>query len=296
MLEKIQGVIPAVVTPFTGTDELDQMALRKIVEYLVENGVHGIMTTGGTGEFVHLSEDEKKKTIRTVVDEVNGKVPVIAGTSACSTREAIMLSKYAEDAGADGVIATPPFYFRLPRESIIGHYKSIAQSIAIALVAYNNPIYTGNPMDPALIAELTGIENMVGLKQSESDIGQFIELVRLTGDRLSLLTGIDSQFYPSLCVGGKGVFSTAACIAPKQMVELYSNFERGNLTKAFEIHRNLQDLNRFLEYDPGYVAPCKEAMMMLGLPAGNVRQPLPSLTSRERGELRKALICLGLLK
>lgn len=293
--QDVYGVIPALVTPFDERDKLNEGAIRKLTQYVLNNGVHALMTTGGNGEFPHLMREEKQRVIQIVVEETSGRVPVIAGTAACSTREAILLSQDAKEAGADAVIVTPPYYFTLPDSSLYEFYRDLATASPLPVIVYNNPAYTGNPLSPALIARLADIANIIGLKQSESDLGQLVEVLRLVGDRMSICTGIDSQFYASLCVGAKGVFSTAACIVPRQMVALYDAAQAGRYIEAREQHTQLQPLNRFLEYDPGYVAPCKDALNLLGLPAGRVRAPFPDVTASEHQELRQVLVALEMI-
>lgn len=292
---ELRGVVVAIVTPFTEDEKLDKESLKRITNYLLGKGVHGIMTTGGTGEGPHLLREERKAVTQVVVETVRGQIPVIAGTAACSTMETILLTKDAAEVGADAAIVTPPFYFTLPDNCLYEHYERLAASVDIPVIIYNNPLYTGNNLQPELIAKLTDIDGIIGLKQSNADLGQLVEVIRLVGNKISILTGIDSQFYPSLCAGSKGIFSTAAGVVPQQMVDLFNAFVKGNHQAASAIHMKLQSLNRFFEYDPGYVAPCKEALKMLGLPAGPVRQPLPHLTEQHKTQIRQALSNLGLL-
>jgi 4-hydroxy-tetrahydrodipicolinate synthase len=291
----LRGVIPAIVTPFTEDGGVNESGLRKLTDYVIDGGVHGIMTSGGTGEFPHLSREEKRFVTSVVVDQARGRVPVIAGTAACSTREAILLSQDAEEAGAEAVIVTAPYYFILPEDALFEHYEAIADATSLPVVLYNNPTYTGNNMSPQLMARLASNPGIIGVKQSNADMGQLVEVIRLVGSDFAVLTGIDSQFYPVLCVGGVGIFSTAASVVPRQMVDLYRAFVDGRQEEARELHMRLQELNRFLEYDPGYVAPCKEALTLLGMPAGPVRKPLPALSAAEREGIKQALIELDLL-
>jgi 4-hydroxy-tetrahydrodipicolinate synthase len=291
----LEGIIPALVTPFTSNDEVDQVALRRLIQYVLENGVHGVMTTGGNGEFPHLLREERMKVLEVSVDEVNGRVPVIACTSACSVKEAVLLGKHAKDTGADALILVPPYYYKLPEESLFDFYKHIAEAVDLPIVVYNNPSYTGHNISPGLMERIAKIPGIVGLKQSNPDLSQTLEILRLVGDRISVLTGIDSQLFPVLSIGGRGVFSTAACVMPRHMVEVYEAFRKGEFEKAFRLHMRIQVLNRFFEYEPGYVAPCKEALAMIGIPCGSVRAPLPPLKEKERAELREALKYVGLL-
>lgn len=294
--QDLRGVIPALVTPFKQNGQLSEDSLRKITNYVLENGVHAIMTTGGNGEFPHLLREERERVTRTVVEVAKGQVPVIACTAACSTMEAILLTKDAEEAGADAAILTPPYYFPLNEEILHEYFREVAANINLPLIIYNNPSYTGNNLSPALIAKLAALDGIIGLKQSNSDLGQLVEVIRLTTNKFPALTGIDSQFYPSLCTGSTGIFSTAACIVPGQMVELFNAFTKDDHKTALAIHNKLQNLNRFLDYDPGYVQPCKEAMEMLGLPAGPARKPLLPLNEQQKTQIRQTLVDLGLLK
>ena len=294
---RLRGVIPAIPTPFTADGrDVDGSALRRIVRYVIDGGVHGIMTTGGTGEFPHLSRDERRQVTEVVVDEASGAVPVLAGTAACSTWEAIALTKDAAQAGADAAIVTPPYYFGIPEDQIIQHFRDIAAAAILPIVVYNNPLYTGNNLSPQAIAELMSVDGIIGLKQSNPDLGSLVEAIRLSETGCPLLTGIDSQFLAALSVGSPGIFSTAAAIAPMQMVHLYDLAREGEGAAALTQHKLLQGLNRFLEYDPGYVSPTKEALEMIGLSCGPVRRPLPDFPDDQRPALRQALGNLALLE
>ena len=145
-----------------------------------------------------------------------------------------------------------------------------------------------------MLAKIAEINGIIGVKQSQYDISQTLQMIRLVGHKISVLTGIDSQFFQVLMIGGRGIFSTAASVMPRQMVAIYDAIQEGNPKKALEIQTNVQILNRFFEYDPGYVAPCKEALTMMGIPVGNARSPLPRLTNEERTSLHTAMERLGL--
>ena len=289
----IKGIIAAIATPFKSNEELDIEGLRTLTRYLIDGGVDGIMAVGGTGEFPHLDREEKKIVIQTIAEEVKGGVPVIAGTAACSTRESLQLMKDAQAAGADAAIMVPPYYFALEDGALLFHFKNLAEAKILPVVVYNNPLYTGNPMNPGLLSDLMRIDNIIGLKQSSSDMGQLVEVIRLTEAGASICTGIDSQFFPALMTGAQGIYSTAASVIPKQMKQIYELFCRGAFQEAQRLHLKIQELNRFLEYDPGYVSPAKEALRLLGLPAGPVRRPMPELTESQQEGLRKSLENIG---
>jgi 4-hydroxy-tetrahydrodipicolinate synthase len=296
--DRLRGVIPAIPTPFTADGrDVDEAALRRIARHVVDGGVHGIMTTGGTGEVPHLSREERAKVTEIVASEVAGAAPIYAGTAACATWEAIALMEDAAKAGADSAILTPPFYFGIPEDMLFRHFEDVAAAGVLPVVVYNNPLYTGNDLSPQLIASLMELPNVIGLKQSDSDLGALVESLRLaTGSGRSLCTGIDSQFYAALTVGARGIFSTAASIVPSQMVRLFELVESGDHDGARAQHELLQPLNRFLEYDPGYVSPTKEALEMMGIGCGPVRRPLPDFPEEERPALREALAALGALE
>ncbi len=291
----VKGVIAAIATPFKENEDLDLDGLKKLTRYLIDGGVDGIMAVGGTGEFPHLDREEKKMAIQAISEETKGNVPVIANTSACSTRETLQLMRDAKDVGADAAIMVPPYYFVLDDNALLFHFKSVAEEKILPVVVYNNPLYTGNSMGPALLAQLMAVPNIIGLKQSQVDMGQLVEVIRLTEIDASLCTGIDSQFFPALMVGAKGIYSTAASVIPKQMKEIYTLYTEGKIQEAKALHIKVQVVNRFLEYDPGYVSPAKEALRMIGLPAGPVRRPMPELTKEQKEGLRQALNAIGAL-
>jgi 4-hydroxy-tetrahydrodipicolinate synthase len=292
-LQALRGVIPAIATPFDADGNLDLSAIARLTRWLVDSGVHAIMTAGGTGEFPHLDRAERRELTRAVVQEAAGRVPVIAGTAACSTREALLLCQDAASVGADAVISVPPFYFPLPDAAIAAFFSAVGDGSPLPVFAYNNPLYTGNAMSPALIADVLSHDNLVGLKQSESDLGQLVEVIHevrvVRGLSRSLCTGIDSQFAAAVAAGADGIFSTAAGIVPAAVVQLYGLAAGQDQGAAAELQLQLQPLNRFLEYDPGYVAPAKEALRMLKIDVGDPRAPLPTLTPGERSRLAAAL-------
>jgi 4-hydroxy-tetrahydrodipicolinate synthase len=292
-LQQLRGVVPAVVTPFDADDGVDLKAAAQLTNRLVDGGVHGIMTTGGTGEFPHLDRAERFELTREVAEAADGRVPVIAGCAACSTREVLLLCDDAARAGASAVIMVPPYYFPLPESAIAAFFAFAADRSALPVFVYNNPLYTGNGMSPALIADILEHPHIVGLKQSESDLGQLVEVIHEVRNvralSRSICTGIDSQFAAAVAMGADGIYSTAAGLVPELMVRLFSLAAAGNAAETARLQMELQPLNRFLEYDPGYVAPAKEGLRILGIDVGQPRHPLPGLTADELKGLEAAL-------
>ena len=293
--ETLRGVNVAIVTPFQDNQDVDLSGAKQLTRFLIDAGVHGIMTTGGNGEFPHMLPDEKKAVTAAIVEEAAGAIPIIGGTAAAGTREAVLLAQDAKDVGADGLIVTAPYYFQVSEDALFAHYETIATEVDLPLVLYNNPLYTGNHITPALIDRLAAVPNVIGLKQSDADFGILMENIRMNGDKVAVLTGIDSQFYAALASGATGIFSTAACVIPREMVAIYDLVQSQSFEEARRLQLRLQALNRYLEYDPGYVGPCKAALRMLGLPAGPVRGPLPEVTPEEEAGVRAGLAELGLL-
>jgi 4-hydroxy-tetrahydrodipicolinate synthase len=293
----LRGIIPAIVTPFDADGQVDHGTLEALAVRLADGGVHAIMSTGGTGEFPHLTPEERLEAIATIVRAVGDRVPVIAGTAACELSATLRLAEQAAQAGADAIISVPPFYFPLPDAALVRYFTELADGAGLPLYIYNNPLYTGNPLKPEVVVELLGLPNVVGLKQSEGDLGQLVEIIHqarvVEGLDKGLFTGIDSQLTGALASGADGVFSTAAGIVPRQVVELFDAAERGEYAEARRLQMLLQPLNRFLEYDPGYVAPAKEALRMIGLEVGEPRPPLPLLDAAQREALHDALTALG---
>ena len=291
----LRGVNVAIVTPFQANHDIDLEGVKQLTRFLIDAGVHGIMTTGGNGEFPHMLREEKQAVTAAIVEEAAGAIPIIAGTAASGTREAVLLGQDAKAVGADGTIVTAPYYFQVSEDALFAHYETIATQVDLPLVLYNNPLYTGNEITPALIDRLAAVPNVIGLKQSNADFGILMENIRMNGDKIAVLTGIDSQFYAALAAGATGIFSTAACVIPREMVAIYDLVKAGSFEEARVLQLKLQALNRYLEYDPGYVGPCKAALRMLGLPAGPVRGPLPEVTPAEEAGVRGGLEALGLV-
>jgi dihydrodipicolinate synthase/N-acetylneuraminate lyase len=298
-LGTLRGVIAAIATPFNQDGSLNLETLERLTDLLIQRGVHGIMAAGGTGEFPSLSEKERLQVAEAIVRAARGRAVVFANTTACATEDAVRLAHGAAETGADAIISVPPYYFPLSEAALRGYFVTLADRSPLPLFIYNNPGYTGNPMPPALLVDLLQHPNILGLKQSESDLGQLVEVIYQirTVRRLdkALMTGIDSQFCAALGTGAHGIFSTAAGIVPERMVEIFDLAMAGDFKAAHVAQLRLQPLNRFLEYDPGYVAPAKEALRILGIEAGDPRPPLPLLTESERAGIRDALAGLGAL-
>jgi 4-hydroxy-tetrahydrodipicolinate synthase len=300
-----EGVFPAIITPFTrgnrpSTDDrsdLDLEGLRKNVAWLVEQGVHGIVPCGSTGESATMSHKEHEKVVEETVDVVNGKIPVLAGTGSNNTEEAVLLTKAAKNIGADGVLVISPYYNKPNRAGLIKHYTKIAD-LDIPVVMYNVPGRTGQdlndvkpatPGGPSLVAELARHPNIVGIKEASGKLDKMWQIIEETrNESFNVTSGDDNLTLPLLQLGGIGVISVAANVEPKLMVEMYEAFKKGNYLRAREIHFRLEPLFRDLFIDTNPI-PVKKAVGLRGMAAGPVRLPLDDLDQEKTAKLQKTL-------
>lgn len=273
------------VTPFKPNDQIDEEALRTCVNFWIEGGLHGLVTCGSNGEAPYLSREERKKVIEIVVDEANGKVPVIAGTGSVSTWETIMFTKDAKESGAAAALVVTPFYFKLSKREIYAHYKTILEAVDLPIIFYSVPKFTGFDLDVAVISQLASeYENVVGVKDSGGSIGRITETIRLVGDKISVLAGTADLTFPTLILGGKGAIIAVANIIPNMCSLLYNSFKRRDYEGASKLQRDVAHVNQILmRYNQ--LSTVKEALNSLGLPGGCPRKPALPLGETERKEI-----------
>ncbi|RJP57663.1 MAG: 4-hydroxy-tetrahydrodipicolinate synthase [Deltaproteobacteria bacterium] len=287
-----------IITPFMDDCSIDEGGLIKLVNYLIEEErVDGIVPCGTTGESPTLSHKEHNQIIEIVVKEVNGRVPVIAGTGSNSTQEAINMTKHAEDVGADASLQVGPYYNRPTQDGLMRHFEAVAKNTKIPHFIYNVPTRTGRNIEPQTIIELSKIDNIIGLKDANGNLMQTMEIIRATKNspkKFFVLSGEDALTYPMMCLGGDGVICAVGNVIGKEYTEMCKLIKAGEYEKARKIHyRTLPLVNAlFIESNP---APVKEALSMMGLPAGRLRLPLVELQPENREKLRKALKEMGKL-
>ncbi len=292
----IEGVYPALITPFTKSDEVDEEGLRRLVEFMVEGGVAGIVPCGTTGESATLSHEEHKKVIDVVVD--CSTVPVIAGTGSNNTQEAVEFTKYAEDAGADGSLLITPYYNKPNVKGLKQHFARIGDAVGIPLILYNIPSRTGQNISATTQVELAAeVANIKSVKEASGDLKQVGTIIQMAKEQdldFTVVAGDDFLTLPIMSLGGKGVISVVANIAPKPMSEMVSAMFNGDVEKAKEICLKLYPLfdAMFLETNP---IPVKKAAELMGLPAGHVRLPLGALSEANVEKLRKVLERFGMV-
>jgi 4-hydroxy-tetrahydrodipicolinate synthase len=294
---KIEGVYPALITPFTADGGVDKEGLRRLVEYVVEGGVAGIVPCGTTGESATLSHKEHEEVIDVVVD--CSKVPVIAGTGSNNTKEAVEFTKHAADAGADACLLITPYYNKPNVKGLKEHFKRIGDSVEIPMILYNIPSRTGQNVSAGTMVELASeITNIKGVKEASGDLKQVGAIIRSVAERgldFTVVAGDDFLTLPIMSLGGKGVISVAANIAPREMTEMVDAMLKGEVGKAKEINIRLFSLFEamFLETNP---IPVKKAAEMMGLvAAGGVRLPLGALSEDNEEKLREVLEGLGMV-
>ena len=288
------GSMVALVTPFKN-GQVDWPSLEALVEFHLENGTNGIVPCGTTGESATLSHAEHDEVIRIVIKTVNKRVPVIAGTGSNSTDEAVRLTKEAERSGADGALMISPYYNRPTQEGIYQHYKKVASAVGIPLIVYNIPGRTGSKIEPETLARLAEIKNVAGVKEATGSVDQAIDVIRLCGDRLAVYSGEDSLIYSLMSLGGKGVISTVANVAPKQTAQLAQACLAGRWDEARKMQFQLIPLIRslFIETNP---IPVKTALALMGKCSGELRLPMTPMAESNLQHLRVALGDFGLLQ
>ncbi len=289
-----KGAFVAIVTPFKD-GKVDEDALRALIDFQIEQGTHGIVPCGTTGESATLSFEEHERVVEITVEHVNGRVPVIAGTGSNNTAEAIRLTKHAKQVGADGVLMISPYYNKPTQEGLFRHFEKVAASVDIPIILYNIPGRTAVNMEPATIERLSRIDNIVGVKEASGSIKQIMEIVARCGDDFSVLSGEDYITYPLLCVGGKGVISVVSNIAPKDMADMCNFALEGKWSEARELSYKLLPLCNvlFCETNP---VPVKTALaMMRKISSDEVRLPLVPLSQENRNKVQTALREYGLI-
>ena len=288
------GSMVALVTPFNN-GKVDWRSLEGLVDFHIQNGTHGIVPCGTTGESATLSHQEHEEVINAVIKAVNKRVPVIAGTGSNSTDEAVRLTRAAEQSGADGALMISPYYNRPTQEGIYQHYKKVADSVGIPIIVYNIPGRTGSKIEPETLARLAEIKNIAGVKEATGSVDQAIDVIRLCGDNLSVYSGEDSLTFSLMALGGKGVISTVANIAPREMAQLAESCLNANWEEGRKFQFKLIPLIRsvFIETNP---IPVKTALSLMGKCTGELRLPLTAMAEGNVKKLKQAMSDFGLVR
>lgn len=291
---RLHGVLTALATPFN-KGRIDEPRFREFINWQLSQGVHGVVPCGTTGESATLSHEEHEAVIRICIEEVKGRVPVVAGSGSNNTDEAIRLTRFAKAAGADAALLITPYYNRPTQEGLYQHFKAVAEATRFPLIAYNVPARTGCNLLPETIARMTrDIPELVAVKEATGSTIQASDIMEQSGPDLIMLSGDDFVFLPMLCLGAAGIVSVTANVAPALVVSLYEAWARGDHETARQLHYKLSPLNRalFLETSP---IPTKMALSLMGTIRGDLRLPLWQLSPQHEATLRDVMHELGIL-
>ncbi|MEE3327327.1 MAG: 4-hydroxy-tetrahydrodipicolinate synthase [Myxococcota bacterium] len=288
-----EGILTALITPFRD-GEIDEPALRGLVERQISAGASGVVPCGSTGESATLSHEEHRRVIDIVIDAAGGRIQVMAGTGSNSTREAIDLTAHARDAGADGALLLSPYYNKPTQEGIHDHYAEIAKQTGFPLVVYNIPGRTASNIQPETLARLAELPEIVGVKEACGDIDQIAHVIALCPDSFHVLSGDDALTLPLLSVGGHGCISTTGNLVPEQMVALDRAWRAGDTALALKLHQQLLPLFDILFCETNPI-PIKAALALMGWSSDEIRLPLTPLTQNNRDRLEVVLKETGVL-
>ena len=297
----IRGVIVPMITVFDDDESIDETGTREHADFLLANGVHGLAPCGSTGEFIAMMPEEVRRVIDMVVDQARGRVPVFAGTGHYSTKATIEMSKYAESAGADGLMIVPPYYLLPPRRLVLDHFRAVKDSVCLPIILYNNPWFAGLELTSWEIAALVDEGVIEGVKVAHGDVGRIHDLKYLCGDKLAVMYGHDVNALEGLLAGADGWISGLPNLIPSEACQLYNYavIEK-DLRKAQDLWMRLLPLFHFdvvikHNEEPHWLPGIKDGLNLRGRRAGKPRRPLTALRPDELEELRAILARLELL-
>ncbi len=288
-----KGSLVALITPFKD-GEVDEAAFRKLVDFQIANGTHGLVPVGTTGESPTLSHEEHKRVVEICIDETRGRVPVIAGAGSNSTAEAMDFTRHAKDAGADAVLHVTPYYNKPTQEGLYQHFKAVHDCAEIPVIIYNIPGRSIVDMTVETMARLAELPRIVGVKDATADLVRPIKTRMAIGPDFTQLSGEDASIVPYLAHGGHGCISVTANVAPKPLSEMHEAWQRRDLDTVFSINERLQPLHAalFCETSPG---PVKYAAKLLGLCDGSARLPIVEIAESSKRRVEDAMRHAGLL-
>ncbi|ENU33240.1 MAG TPA: 4-hydroxy-tetrahydrodipicolinate synthase [Acinetobacter parvus] len=294
LAQNIQGSIVAIVTPMFEDGGVDWKSLEKLVEWHIQQGTHSIVAVGTTGEASTLSMEEHIKVIQEVIRVANKRIPIIAGTGANSTREAIELTQAAKDVGADAALLVTPYYNKPTQEGLYQHYKAIAEAVEIPQILYNVPGRTGVDMQNETVIRLADVKNIVGIKDATGDIPRGKALIDGLNGKIAVYSGDDATAWELILLGAKGNISVTANVAPKQMSEVCEAALAGEQAKAQDLNQQIANLHNILFCESNPI-PVKWALHEMGYMGTGIRLPLTPLAEQYREPLRNGLKVAGII-
>lgn len=285
----------AIITPFNEDETINYPELKKLIEFQIENGTDAIIICGTTGEASTLTDEEQIDCVRYAVEVVNKRIPVIAGAGSNHTSHAIELAQGCEKAGADAVLLVTPYYNKTTQKGLIKHYKMIAESINIPIILYNVPSRTGLNITPKTCYELSKIKNIVAIKEASGNISQVAEIAALCGPDFDIYSGNDDQVLPLLALGGKGVISVLANVAPRYTHDMVASYLNGDTKTATKMQLDTLHLINMLFCETNPI-PVKAAVGLMGYNTGNCKMPLCEMDENNFENLKKAMEDFGIIK
>ncbi|MBN1152318.1 MAG: 4-hydroxy-tetrahydrodipicolinate synthase [Dehalococcoidia bacterium] len=292
---ELRGIIPAMVTPFTADERLNETALSELVNRLIGDGVHGVFVLGSQGEYYALDPEEKRQAIAVTVRAASGRVPVYAGTGAATTRDTVALTRMAEATGADAVSVITPSFITPSQDELYEHYRTVAAATKLPVLLYSNPARTGVHISVQLAARLSQLDNIAGIKDSSGDLSTTAAFIAATPSTFKVFAGRDTLVFATVLYGGAGAVAASANVAARQLVRIYNACREGDMELARRAQAELAPLREAFSLGT-FPAVIKEALLMTGLDAGPCRRPVGPLNDSARERLRQVLDNLGLLK
>ncbi|MFC7395518.1 4-hydroxy-tetrahydrodipicolinate synthase [Scopulibacillus cellulosilyticus] len=290
MAKEFKGAYPVIITPMNEQEEIDWEGLKRNINYFINEGVAGLVVNGSTGEFVSLTKEERFRVVETAVAEVNGRVPLLVGTAAETTKEAIEYTQQAESAGADGALLINSFYAHPKEEEIYQHFKAVAESVSFPIMIYNNPFTSGVDISTETILRVgRDVENITHVKESSGDIRKVRDISRQGKGDIQTFCGADDLVLESFMVGATGWISVAGNAVPKLVTELFDAVQNKEFDKAWELYDKVLPLCNFIEASGKYVQIIKYVMDLKGLAGGPSRKPRLPLTVDEAAKLENIL-------
>ncbi|WP_079527840.1 4-hydroxy-tetrahydrodipicolinate synthase [Halobacillus hunanensis] len=289
-MKQLKGAFPVLITPMDQDGEINFNGLKQNIEHFIEHDVAGIVVNGSTGEFVSLTQEERFKVTQTAIAQVNGRIPLIVGTAAETTADAVVYTRQAEDAGADAALLINSYYAHPKDEEIYEHFKTVAESVSLPIMIYNNPFTSGVDIGQETILKVArDVENITHIKESSGEIRKVRDITRQGKGFLQTFCGADDLVLESLLVGATGWISVAGNVAPQLATDLFNCVQEGHYEKAWDLYDRILPLCNFLEGSGKYVQIVKRAMDLQGLAGGPSRKPRLPLTEEEDATLQEIL-------
>jgi 4-hydroxy-tetrahydrodipicolinate synthase len=292
---RLAGCGTALVTPFNANGSLDEGAMRALVDWQIDEGIHFLVPCGSTGEAATMTLDEHRRTVQIVVEQARGRVPVVGGAGSNDTQKAIALSKMMRDVGVTHLLHTSPMYNKPPQRGIVAHYRAIAEAVDLPIVVYNVPGRTGSNIEAKTTLEMASIPGIVAVKEASGQLSQIADIIAGRAPEFSVLSGDDELTLPVMALGGDGIVSVVSNAAPKSMSQLCNEMHAGRVDAARDIHFRLLPWMRaaFIESNP---IPAKAALAMMGRAKNVLRLPLVPMNAAHEGVVRSALQSAGAMK